>query len=100
MHMQGILTLESFTAQALGLAVGSFAPSTEAALAIGPAVMVVWIVFGGYYANAGAHVGMLRCACKLGMCSLINVALEHAVMQAVMHSCQLSAHIILSACSF
>ncbi|KXZ53267.1 hypothetical protein GPECTOR_7g1161 [Gonium pectorale] len=48
----GILTLESFTSQALGLAVGSVAPSTEAAMAIGPAVMLVWIVFGGYYVNA------------------------------------------------
>ena len=34
----GILTLESFAASALGLAVGSIAPSTEAALAMGPAV--------------------------------------------------------------
>jgi hypothetical protein len=34
----GILTLESFAASALGLAVGSVAPSTEAALAMGPAV--------------------------------------------------------------
>ena len=49
----GIITIESFSSQALGLAVGSFAPSTEAAVAIGPAVMLVWIVFGGYYANAG-----------------------------------------------
>ncbi|GLC56908.1 hypothetical protein PLESTB_001162200 [Pleodorina starrii] len=48
----GILTLESFTSQALGLAVGSVAPTTEAAMAIGPAVMLVWIVFGGYYVNA------------------------------------------------
>ncbi|KAG2433874.1 hypothetical protein HXX76_008227 [Chlamydomonas incerta] len=48
----GIITLESFTSQALGLAVGSVAPSTEAAMAIGPAVMLVWIVFGGYYVNA------------------------------------------------
>ncbi|GIL74117.1 hypothetical protein Vretifemale_4169 [Volvox reticuliferus] len=48
----GILTLESFTSQALGLAVGSVAPTTEAAVAIGPAVMLVWIVFGGYYVNA------------------------------------------------
>ncbi|PNH11770.1 ABC transporter G family member 7 [Tetrabaena socialis] len=48
----GIITLESFTAQALGLAVGSMAPTTEAAMAIGPAVMLVWIVFGGYYVNA------------------------------------------------
>ena len=36
----GILTLESFTSSALGLAVGAMAPSTEAASAIGPAVMV------------------------------------------------------------
>ncbi|KAG2484422.1 hypothetical protein HYH03_016836, partial [Edaphochlamys debaryana] len=48
----GIITLESFTSQALGLAVGSVAPTTEAAMAIGPAVMLVWIVFGGYYVNA------------------------------------------------
>eukprot|EP00197_Chlamydomonas_leiostraca_P006364 CAMPEP_0202866206 /NCGR_PEP_ID=MMETSP1391-20130828/7260_1 /ASSEMBLY_ACC=CAM_ASM_000867 /TAXON_ID=1034604 /ORGANISM="Chlamydomonas leiostraca, Strain SAG 11-49" /LENGTH=699 /DNA_ID=CAMNT_0049546135 /DNA_START=95 /DNA_END=2194 /DNA_ORIENTATION=- len=48
----GIITLESFTSSALGLAVGSVAPTTEAAIALGPAVMLVWIVFGGYYVNA------------------------------------------------
>eukprot|EP00879_Flechtneria_rotunda_P017959 GHRR01018823.1.p1 GENE.GHRR01018823.1~~GHRR01018823.1.p1 ORF type:complete len:592 (+),score=216.60 GHRR01018823.1:138-1913(+) len=48
----GILTLESFTAAALGLSVGAFAPSQDAATAIGPAVMLVWIIFGGYYCNA------------------------------------------------
>ena len=37
----GLLVLESFSAQALGLAVGAAAPSTEAALAIGPAVILV-----------------------------------------------------------
>jgi hypothetical protein len=47
----GILTLESFCSSALGLAVGAVAPSTDAAVAIGPAVMLVWIIFGGYYAN-------------------------------------------------
>ena len=31
----------------IGLAVGSVAPSPDAAQAIGPAVMVVFIVFGG-----------------------------------------------------
>ena len=36
----GVLTLESFASSALGLAVGAMAPSTEAASAIGPAVMV------------------------------------------------------------
>lgn len=48
----GILTLESFCSSALGLAVGAAAPSTDAAVAIGPAVMLVFIVFGGYYCNA------------------------------------------------
>lgn len=48
----GILTLESFTSAALGLSVGAFAPSTDAAVAIGPAVMLVWIIFGGYYCNS------------------------------------------------
>jgi len=54
----GILTLESFTAAALGLTVGSFAPSPEAAIAIGPAVMLVWIVFGGWVSR--------RRSCVLG----------------------------------
>lgn len=35
----------------MGLAIGAMAPSTEAASALGPAVMVIWIVFGGYYVN-------------------------------------------------
>lgn len=39
----GIVTLESFTSASLGLAVGSVAPSTEAAMAIGPSVMVLFI---------------------------------------------------------
>jgi hypothetical protein len=47
----GILVLESFTSSALGLAVGAAAPSTEAALAIGPAVILVSIVFGGLFVN-------------------------------------------------
>lgn len=52
LRFMGILTLESFTSAALGLAVGALAPNTESAVAIGPAIMLVWIVFGGYYANA------------------------------------------------
>lgn len=41
--------MESFTSTALGLAVGAAAPNTDAAVAIGPAVMVVFIVFGGMH---------------------------------------------------
>ncbi|KAK9828034.1 hypothetical protein WJX81_003580 [Elliptochloris bilobata] len=56
----GVLTLESFASTSLGLAVGSFAPSTDAALAIGPGIMVLFIVFGGYYVNEGNVPRVLR----------------------------------------
>ena len=44
-----ILTVESFASTALGMAVGSLAPSVEAATAIAPSVMVIFIVFGGLH---------------------------------------------------
>ncbi|KAG7012980.1 ABC transporter G family member 7, partial [Cucurbita argyrosperma subsp. argyrosperma] len=47
-----IITVESFAASAMGLTVGAMAPSTEAAMAVGPSLMTVFIVFGGYYVNA------------------------------------------------
>ncbi|KAM3328534.1 ABC transporter G family member 7 isoform X1 [Capsicum galapagoense] len=48
----GIVTVESFAASAMGLTVGAMAPTTEAALALGPSLMTVFIVFGGYYVNS------------------------------------------------
>ncbi|OSX76578.1 hypothetical protein BU14_0184s0005 [Porphyra umbilicalis] len=45
----GVITLESFTAAAIGLTMGALAPSTEAALAAGPASFVIFIVFGGQF---------------------------------------------------
>lgn len=47
----GIITLESFASSAFGLTVGALAPNPEAALAMGPSMMTVFIVFGGYYVN-------------------------------------------------
>ncbi|TYK09164.1 ABC transporter G family member 7 isoform X1 [Cucumis melo var. makuwa] len=47
-----IVTVESFAASAMGLTVGAMVPSTEAAMAVGPSLMTVFIVFGGYYVNA------------------------------------------------
>lgn len=44
--------MESFAASAMGLTVGAMVPSTEAAMAVGPSLMTVYIVFGGYYVNA------------------------------------------------
>ena len=65
----GILTLESFTSASLGLAVGSVAPSTEAAVAIGPAVMVIFIVFGGGVAPVVTQLAHLQyCSCLLLGC--------------------------------
>ncbi|XP_062170761.1 ABC transporter G family member 7 isoform X1 [Alnus glutinosa] len=48
----GIVTVESFTASAMGLTVGAMVPTTEAAMAVGPSLMTVFLVFGGYYVNA------------------------------------------------
>ncbi|KAJ4829355.1 ABC transporter G member 7 [Turnera subulata] len=48
----GIVTAESFAASAMGLTVGAMAPTTEAAMALGPSLMTVFIVFGGYYVTA------------------------------------------------
>ncbi|KAL4301667.1 hypothetical protein GQ457_10G029600 [Hibiscus cannabinus] len=48
----GIVTVESFAASAMGLTVGAMVPTTEAAMALGPSLMTVFIVFGGYYVNA------------------------------------------------
>ncbi|OMO60539.1 ABC transporter-like protein [Corchorus capsularis] len=48
----GIVTAESFAASAMGLTVGAMVPTTEAAMAVGPSLMTVFIVFGGYYVNA------------------------------------------------
>ncbi|XP_042022889.1 ABC transporter G family member 7-like [Salvia splendens] len=48
----GIVTTESFAASAMGLTVGAMVPTTEAALAVGPSFMTLFIVFGGYYINA------------------------------------------------
>ncbi|KAH7366449.1 hypothetical protein KP509_18G078800 [Ceratopteris richardii] len=48
----GIITVEAFAASAMGLTVGAIAPTTEAAMALGPSIMTVFIVFGGYYVNS------------------------------------------------
>eukprot|EP00172_Hildenbrandia_rubra_P000352 Plantae.Rhodophyta-Hildenbrandia_rubra.ctg1164.p1 GENE.Plantae.Rhodophyta-Hildenbrandia_rubra.ctg1164~~Plantae.Rhodophyta-Hildenbrandia_rubra.ctg1164.p1 ORF type:complete len:705 (+),score=135.10 Plantae.Rhodophyta-Hildenbrandia_rubra.ctg1164:300-2414(+) len=69
----GIITLESFTAASYGLSVGALAPNTEAALAIGPASMILSIVFGGFYVNDENVPKFLRWIPKV---SLIKHAFE------------------------
>lgn len=67
----GTLTLESFSSQALGLAVGAAAPSTEAALAMGPAVILVSIVFGGLFVQS-----VPKALCWLPKTSLIRASFK------------------------
>lgn len=56
----GIVILESFAASAFGLTVGSLAPTKDAAIAMGPAMMLIFIVFGGYYVNADNVSSLLK----------------------------------------
>lgn len=65
------IVAESFASSAMGLAVSAVAPSTEAAVALGPAAMVMFIVFGGYYVNAENVPAAFRWITK---CSLIKHA--------------------------
>jgi hypothetical protein len=45
------VTVESSAASNMGLTVGAIATTTDAAMALGPSLMAVFIVFGGYYVN-------------------------------------------------
>ena len=46
-----IVLVLSFTAGSLGLVIASVAPSGQAAASMGPPILVVAILFGGFYAN-------------------------------------------------
>ena len=69
----GITTLESFTSSAIGMAIGAAMPTTQAALATGPAIMVVFIVFGGSWTSQDTVPFFLR---WLPNVSLIKQAFE------------------------
>jgi hypothetical protein len=45
------VTVESSAASNMGFTVGAIATTTDAAMALGPSLMAVFIVFGGYYVN-------------------------------------------------
>ncbi|KAI9087121.1 hypothetical protein K1719_030956 [Acacia pycnantha] len=47
----GIVTMESFAASAMGLTVGAIVPTTDSAMVVGPSLMTIFVVFGGYYVN-------------------------------------------------
>jgi cytochrome bd-type quinol oxidase subunit 2 len=47
LHFFSALSLQTLTAAALGLTIGALCPSTEAALTMGPSVMVIFILLSG-----------------------------------------------------
>lgn len=69
LNFAATIVVESFAASAMGLCVSAIAPTPEAATAMGPAVMVMFIVFGGYYVNAENVPFAFRWITK---CSLIK----------------------------
>ena len=68
-----VTTLESFTSSAIGMAISALVPTTQAALATGPAVAVVFIVFGGSWTSQSTVPAFLR---WLPNVSLIKQAFE------------------------
>jgi ABC-type multidrug transport system permease subunit len=49
LNFAALLTLEAFTSSALGMLVGAFTPDEDSALAVGPSLMTVAIIFSGFY---------------------------------------------------
>lgn len=74
-------TLESFASSSFGLTVSSLAPSTDAAMALGPALMVVFIVFGGAYVAPSTIPKPLRFMPKI---SLIKYGFEALAVNEMM----------------
>ena len=70
-----ILTVESIASSSFGMAIGSISPSVESAIAIAPAAMVIFIVFGGLYVvNAPSYLKWVP------NCSLIRWAYQGLVI--------------------
>mmetsp|Transcript_9121 Transcript_9121/g.17870 ORF Transcript_9121/g.17870 Transcript_9121/m.17870 type:complete len:834 (-) Transcript_9121:241-2742(-) len=55
-----VLSAESLVTTSLGLLIGSLSPSLDFALALTPAVMLIFIVFGGLYLNVNSVPKALR----------------------------------------
>jgi hypothetical protein len=69
----GLVTLESLASSALGLLLGSIAPSTDAALAMFPPIVVLMVIFNGFNINPESVPRLLRWMPRV---SLIRWAFE------------------------
>ena len=68
-----LLTLIGFCAIALGMIIAAAAPTTEAATVFGPIIVVLMILFGGFYINVGTLPVWLQWVQYL---SLMRIAFE------------------------
>ncbi|KAJ8905228.1 hypothetical protein NDN08_001736 [Rhodosorus marinus] len=55
-----VLAVEGMASGAIGLAIGSLAPTAEIALSVGPSIMLIFILFGGYYVTDNTVPFVLR----------------------------------------
>jgi len=55
-----VLAVEGMASGAIGLAIGSFSPTAEIALSVGPSIMLVFILFGGFYVSDQSVPWVLR----------------------------------------
>eukprot|EP00611_Tribonema_gayanum_P004005 TRINITY_DN1322_c0_g1_i6.p1 TRINITY_DN1322_c0_g1~~TRINITY_DN1322_c0_g1_i6.p1 ORF type:complete len:630 (+),score=114.38 TRINITY_DN1322_c0_g1_i6:1140-3029(+) len=72
-RFMGILMLESFAAGAIGMLVGAVSANEDTALALGPAIMTVFIIFSGFFIRQDNVPRLLR---PLKEASLIKWAFE------------------------
>ncbi|CAN0097223.1 unnamed protein product, partial [Discosporangium mesarthrocarpum] len=65
----GVITVEAFAASALGMTIGALTSNEDAALALGPAVMTIFILFSGGYLSF--------CHCQLGSSSSVPISYKY-----------------------
>jgi hypothetical protein len=63
----GVTALQSFTASALGMLIGAAAPTSDAALALFPPLVVLMVIFNGFNINDKATPAALKLLPKLSL---------------------------------
>ena len=102
-----IIILESLAALGLGLIVSSIAPTIEAANALGPPIVIVLLLFGGFYINIESLPLGSRWVCYISLLKWAFQALainefkgEHFTCKESDLSCQQTGEVVLDGLSF
>lgn len=71
------LIVETMASTSLGMLIGSLVPTTESGVAVAPAVMVIFIVFGGLYVvNAPSYLQWVSNVSQI----LLSISINYALM--------------------